>query len=75
MQRMISLKSPREIERMKGASRIVAEILLELREVVSEGMSTMEIDRIAEALTFKKKAKPAFKGLPWIYRMHMCVDQ
>jgi len=62
MQRMISLKSPREIERMKGASRIVAEILLELREVVSEGMSTMEIDRIAEALTYKKKAKPAFKG-------------
>ena len=59
---MISLKSPREIERMKGASRIVAEILLELREVVGEGMSTMEIDRIAESLIVKKKARPAFKG-------------
>jgi len=29
---------------MKSASRIVAEILLELREVVGEGMSTLEID-------------------------------
>jgi methionyl aminopeptidase len=47
---------------MKGASRIVAEILLELREVVGDGMSTMEIDRIAESLIIKKKAKPAFKG-------------
>src|ERR1051325_1845236 len=59
---MISLKSPREIERMKVASRIVAEILMELREVVGEGMSTLEIDRIAESLIVKKKAKPAFKG-------------
>jgi methionyl aminopeptidase len=62
MQRMINLKSPREIERMKGASRIVAEILLELREIIRDGITTMEIDRIAEELTLKKQAKPAFKG-------------
>lgn len=59
---MINLKSPREIEKMKGASRIVAEILLELREVVADGMSTMDIDRMSEELIVKKKAKPAFKG-------------
>jgi methionyl aminopeptidase len=62
MQRMINLKSPREIERMKGASRIVAEILLELREIIRDGITTAEIDRIAEELTLKKQAKPAFKG-------------
>src|SRR5688572_22582022 len=62
MLRMINLKSPREIERMKGACRIVAEILLELRSLVQEGMTTAEIDRIAEDMTLKKKAKPAFKG-------------
>ena len=73
MQRMISLKSPREIERMKGASRIVAEILLELREVVAEGMSTMEIDRLAESLTFKKKARPAFKGYRG-FKASICVS-
>src|SRR5262245_36086960 len=59
---MINLKSPGEIERMKGASRIVAEILLELREMVRDGMTTGDIDRIAEEMTLKKKAKPAFKG-------------
>jgi methionyl aminopeptidase len=59
---MINLKTPREIERMKPASRIVAEILLELREVVREGISTAEIDRLAEDMTLKRKAKPAFKG-------------
>src|SRR5688572_19424516 len=59
---MINLKTPHEIERMKVASRIVAEILLELRELVREGMTTGEIDRIAEEMTLKRKAKPAFKG-------------
>lgn len=62
MQRMINLKSPREIERMKGASRIVAEILMELRQVVRDGITTAEIDRIAEDMTRKKNAIPAFKG-------------
>ena len=59
---MINLKTPREIERMKGASRIVAEILLELREVVRDGISTGEIDRLAEEKTLQRNAKPAFKG-------------
>jgi methionyl aminopeptidase len=59
---MIHLKSTKEIEVMKGASRIVAEILLELREIVRDGITTAEVDRIAEELTLKKKAKPAFKG-------------
>jgi len=62
MQRMINLKSPREIERMKGASRIVAEILLELRQIVRDGMTTAEIDRLAEDMTRKRNAVPAFKG-------------
>jgi methionyl aminopeptidase len=59
---MINLKSPREIEIMKGASRIVAEILQELKGSVREGATTADMDRIAEELTLKKKAKPAFKG-------------
>jgi len=62
MQWMINLKSRGEIERMRGASRIVAEILLELREILREGITTADIDRMAEDLTLKKKARPAFKG-------------
>ena len=56
------MKTPREIERMKPASRIVAEILLELREVVRDGITTADIDRLAEEKTLKRNAKPAFKG-------------
>src|ERR1700704_4729652 len=59
---MIHLKSAREIELMKGASKIVAEILLELREKARDGVSTADLDRIAEELIHKKKARPAFKG-------------
>src|SRR6058998_3058921 len=59
---MIHLKSPKEIETMRGASKIVAEILLALSENIREGATTADIDKIAEDLTLKKKAKPAFKG-------------
>src|SRR5437867_6715488 len=59
---MIHLKSPKEIESMRGASKMVAEILLALSENVREGATTADIDKIAEDLTLKKKAKPAFKG-------------
>jgi methionyl aminopeptidase len=62
MHGMINLKTPREIERMRPASRIVAEILLELREVVRDGITTLDIDRLAEEKTLKRDAKPAFKG-------------
>ena len=59
---MIHMKSAREIELMKGASRIVASILLELREQCRVGVSTADLDKIAEDLIKKNKAKPAFKG-------------
>ena len=59
---MIALKSAREIEIMKRANIIVAEVLWELREKVAAGVTTLELDAIAEELTLKKNAIPAFKG-------------
>ena len=59
---MIALKSAREIEIMKRANIIVAEVLRELREKVAAGVTTLELDAIAEELTLKKNAIPAFKG-------------
>ena len=59
---MIMLKSPDEIERMRRASGIVAEILAEVAAHVRPGVSTAELDALAEELTRKKGAKPAFKG-------------
>jgi methionyl aminopeptidase len=59
---VISLKSPREIEIMRRANVIVAEVLQELKARVAPGVTTLELDTIAEELTLKKKAIPAFKG-------------
>ncbi len=59
---MITLKSKREVEIMRDASRIVAEILLELRQLCQPGITTAELDRIAEEKTRKHGAQPAFKG-------------
>ena len=59
---MIVLKSAREIEVMRRANVIVAEILQQLKETVGPGVTTLDLDRIAEELTYKKHAKPAFKG-------------
>ena len=41
---------------------IVAEVLQELKARVAPGVTTLELDTIAEELTLKKKAIPAFKG-------------
>jgi len=59
---MIMLKSPDEIEIMRAANVIVAEVLAELRAMVRPGVTTGELDRVAEELTRKKGAIPAFKG-------------
>ena len=59
---MISLKSLREIEIMRRANVIVAEVLQDLKLRVAPDVTTLELDTIAEELTLKKKAIPAFKG-------------
>jgi len=59
---MIMLKSPEEIEIMRAANVIVAEVLAELGAMVRPGVTTGELDRVAEELTRKKGAVPAFKG-------------
>lgn len=63
---MIQLKSPDEIEIMRAANRIVAEVLAELRSRVAPGVTTGELDRVAEEMTLRRGAVPAFKG----YEVH-----
>ncbi len=61
---MITLKSPREIEAMAHAGRIVGAVLALLTRETKPGMSTEDLDRIAE--TFIRShpgATPSFKGL------------
>jgi len=59
---MIILKSKDEIEKMRSASRVVAEVLQELRKAVRPGMPTLELDAIAERGIRGRGAIPAFKG-------------
>jgi len=59
---VIILKSPREIERMRSACRIVREILSLLKEEVKPGVSTLVLDHLAEKQARKMGARPAFKG-------------
>jgi methionyl aminopeptidase len=56
------LKSKREIDIMRQASRIVGEILLELKEHCRPGVTTGELDQVADELTRKKGAQSAFRG-------------
>ncbi len=59
---MVILKSPAEIETIRNANQIVAEILGELKIMVKPGITTRELDQQSEMLAGKKGAKPAFKG-------------
>jgi methionyl aminopeptidase len=59
---MIILKTPAEIEVMAQASRVVAEALDIVRKAVQPGITTEELDSIAEQEIRVRGALPAFKG-------------
>ncbi|MEI6609685.1 MAG: type I methionyl aminopeptidase [Deltaproteobacteria bacterium] len=59
---MVILKLPDEIEKARASNRIVAEVLSILREKVKPGVTTRELNKLAEEVTEKRGAKPAFKG-------------
>ncbi len=59
---MITRKSPREIERMRGAGRIVAEVLALIESELKPGVSTGHLDGLAERHIRAAGAIPSFKG-------------
>ncbi|HET9607215.1 MAG TPA: type I methionyl aminopeptidase [Nitrospira sp.] len=59
---MIILKTPDEIAVMAKASRVVAEALAVLKDAVKPGVTTDELDRLAESEIRARGAMPAFKG-------------
>src|SRR5262249_19435791 len=59
---MIVLKSPRELERMRAAGRILSEVKDRLRAMVRAGVSTQQIDADVEAFILSRGARSAFKG-------------
>ncbi len=69
----INIKSRREIEIMRDANRIVAEVLITLKEIIEPGMDTEYLNKKAEEITEKHGAKPAFKGYMG-YPKSLCVS-
>ncbi|MBD7914277.1 type I methionyl aminopeptidase [Clostridium sp. Sa3CUN1] len=70
---MIIIKNNKEIARMRSAGKIVAETLLLVEEKVRPGITTAELDRIAEEFITKHGAKPSFKGL-YGFPASLCIS-
>lgn len=60
---MITIKSPREIEFMKIAGEIVGNTHRYLEKYIKPGITTKELDRLAEDFIIKSGATPSFKNL------------
>ena len=59
---MIHLKSRHEIEILRESNLIVHEVLKKLKSMCQPGITTLELDRVAEDMTRKYRGRPAFKG-------------
>jgi methionyl aminopeptidase len=59
----ITLRSRREIELIRNAGAIVAKVLSKLQEAARPGISTAELDRLAERITRESGAQALFKGV------------
>ncbi len=59
----ITLRSSREIELMRKAGKVVAEVLLKLKDAATVQISTAELNRIAEDTTRQLGATALFKGV------------
>jgi methionyl aminopeptidase len=65
----IVCKSASEIEKMRRSGRSVRQVLDTVREAVAPGVTTMDLERVAERKIKEMGAKPAFKG----YYDYPCV--
>ena len=70
---MIIIKNHKEIDLMRSAGKIVAETLLLVEEKVRPGITTAELDRIAEEFITKHGARPSFKGL-YGFPASLCIS-
>lgn len=70
---MIELKSARDREKMRRAGRIVGEVLAILRDQVAIGMTTRDLDVIADREVRARGAAPVFKGYHG-YPASVCVS-
>ena len=63
----IERKSTRELALMQAAGDILARVLAEVRGHIKPGVTTHQLDALADKLIAQHKAQPAFKGYPGPY--------
>lgn len=59
---MITIKTPKEINKIKKAGQILAAVAAEVKKSTKEGVALIELDELANQLIKKASAKPAFLG-------------
>ncbi|MDO4960240.1 MAG: type I methionyl aminopeptidase [Eubacteriales bacterium] len=59
---MVTIKSDREIQLMREAGQVLAKVHYELKQYIKPGISTFELDQIAEKLIRSYGCLPSFKG-------------
>ncbi len=70
---MINIRTKEEIEIMRRSNRLVAQVLGKLKEAIGPGVTTKELDQLAERLIKESGATPAFKGYRG-YPATLCVS-
>lgn len=72
---MIIRKSPSELEKMRASGRLVAQVLDKLRGMVEPGVTTLDLEVVAEKMVSDAGARAAFKGyyVPAAGRRFPCV--
>lgn len=58
----IHIKTESEIEIMRRAGKLLAEVMKEIEKEIRPGIDTMQLDKLATELVFARGAEPAFKG-------------
>jgi len=59
---MIHIKRPHEVAAMRTSGKLLAEVIQAVREQLTPGVSTAELDALTEAEIVNRGARPAFKG-------------
>ncbi|HHE67629.1 MAG TPA: type I methionyl aminopeptidase [Candidatus Parcubacteria bacterium] len=70
---MISIKTKKELRIMREGGRILARIMEDLKKAVRPGIKTKELERLAQSLVFKYKARCSFLGYEG-YPACLCVS-
>ena len=70
---MIVCRSQAEIDKLRRVNQLVARILAELRQTAAPGVTTQQLDALAEARVREAGAEPAFKGYHG-YPATVCVS-